>query len=320
MRAEAKPALPALTPLTLSMMAWQVIAYGNAVYRISINPNTGAVRLNPVSAYEVATGGVVPESWMYSIEQERPGNGEPLKSTVPYDGIVHVRYLPHPSTPWQGVSQLVAAGVSAEVLANIERSLKLRCLHPRREHNAPEGRDIGHGHRPNQERTHQRQGAALVLVETTRGFAGTNGEPSEDWVQKRFGAMVPPANLALREASALWILEAMGVPASLHTSQGRALREAYLQFFTGTLEPIASLMEAELSEKLERKITLYFPAAAFESDMSQRGRTFSSMVKDGLDVDYAAGIVGLPLPVKMAPEPEPVAAPAPVVPIPANAG
>ena len=262
------PFLP-LLPLTLSMMAWQVIAYGNAVYRISINPNTGAVRLNPVSAYEVATGGVVPESWIYSIEQERPGNGEPLKSTVPYDGIVHVRYLPHPSTPWQGVSQLVGAGVSAEVLANIERSLKYDA-------SIPGGNIMPQRDGISATAIAQIKGAltsgrgGLTLVETTRGFAGTNGEPSEDWVQKRFGAMVPPANLALREASALWILEAMGVPASLHTSQGRALREAYLQFFTGTLEPIASLMEAELSEKLERKITLYFPAA-FESDMSAKG-------------------------------------------------
>ena len=108
-------------------------------------------------------------------------------------------------------------------------------------------------------------------------------------------------------------MDALGIPAALHTSAGAAQREAYRHFFTATIEPLGALIEAELSEKLERSISLYFPAV-FESDLSARSRAFSSMIKDGLDVDYAAGIVGLPLPVKMAPEPEPVAAPTPVVP------
>ena len=63
MLARPKPAMPALTPLTLSMMARQTVALGNAVYRIGINPRTGTPRLNPVAAYELA-GGWSPDSWM----------------------------------------------------------------------------------------------------------------------------------------------------------------------------------------------------------------------------------------------------------------
>ena len=71
---------------------------------------------------------------------------------------------------------------------------------------------------------------------------------------------------------------------------GGAKREDYRHFFQSTVLSLKSLIEAELSEKLEREITLFFPAI-FESDISARSRGLSSMVKDGFDVDYAAGIV-----------------------------
>ena len=209
------------------------------------------------------------------------------------------------------MAPLVAAGASAEVLALIERSLKYDAM--------PRGGLImplpdGATNAPTQIKAALSQGlGAINLVETTnQGFGqGITAAPKEDWVQKRFGAMVPPASIQLLGEEAAWILDALGVPAGLHGADGGAKREDYRHFFTATILPLKALIEAELSEKLERKITLFFPAV-FESDISARSRGFSSMVKDGLDVDYAAGIVGLPLPVKMAPEPEPVVAPAPV--------
>ena len=47
MSAVVQPAMPALTPLTLSMIARQTIAQGNAVYRISVNPGTGCDPTEP---------------------------------------------------------------------------------------------------------------------------------------------------------------------------------------------------------------------------------------------------------------------------------
>ena len=312
MSATVKPALPTLTPLTLSMIARATIAQGNAVYRISINPSTGAPRLNPVSAYEIS-GGVAPESWVYTTEQERP-TGEPLKATVPYAGIVHVRYLPRSSAPWHGIAPLVAAGASAEVLALVERSLKYDVM-PRGGYIMPQPDGLSASGA-----THLRDAltvgrGGISIVETTaQGFGqGITAAPKEDWVQKRFGAQVPPASITLLGEEAAWILDALGVPAGLHGADGGAKREDYRHFFQSTVLSLKALIEGELSEKLEREITLFFPAI-FESDISARSRGLSSMIKDGFDVNYAAGIVGLPLPVKMAPEPEPVAAPAPVIP------
>ena len=184
MSAVVQPTMPALTPLTLSMIARQTIAQGNSVYRIGVNP-TGPVRLSPVAQYEIS-GGVSPESWTYSTEQERP-TGEPLKATVPYTGIVHVRYFPRPNAPWDGVAPLVAAGASAEVLALIERSLKYDVM-PRGGliMPLPDGTNLN---TPVQLKAALTQGLGAVnLVETTnQGFGqGITAAPKEDWVQKRF--------------------------------------------------------------------------------------------------------------------------------------
>ena len=316
MLAEVQPKIPALSPLLLSMMARQTISLGNAVFQVDVGFD-GQLRLLPVAAYDIS-GNVNPITWRYQIEQERP-TGEPRHSSVEAAGIVHVRYMPRPSAPWEGVSPLISAGATADQLAKIERSLDYDA--------SPRGgliMPLPDGTNPNtplQLKAALKQGLGAVnLVETTnQGFGqGITAAPKEDWVQKRFGAMIPPASIDLREASALWILDALGIPATLHTSQGSAQREAYRHFFTSTIVPLGVLMAEELSEKLEREISFYFPAV-FESDISARSRSFKSMTDAGVEVQYAGESVGMRLPVEMAPEPEPepVVAPAPVVPPPA---
>ena len=189
----------------------------------------------------------IPLTWRYQIEQERP-TGEPRRRSVEAAGIVHVRYMPRPSAPWEGVSPLVSAGATADQLAKIERSLDYDAsprgglIMP-----LPDGIERKRSH-STQGSSNNRALGAVNLVETTnQGFGqGITAAPKEDWVQKRFGAMIPPASIDLREASALWILDALGVPATLHTSQGSAQREAYRHFFTSTIVPLGVLMAAEL--------------------------------------------------------------------------
>ena len=59
----------------------------------------------------------------------------------------------------------------------------------------------------------------------------------------------------------LAVLAALGVPPSLYTSQGAALRESYRHLFGSTIEPLAQLIAAELSEKLEEEVTIQVPGA-----------------------------------------------------------
>ena len=214
MSAVVKPAMPTLTPLTLSMIARETIARGNAVYRISVNPSTGAPRLNPVSAYEIS-GGVAPESWMYTTEQERP-TGEPLKATVPYDGIVHVRYLPRSSAPWHGIAPLVGAGASAEVLALVERSLKYDVMPQWRVHPAParrlwsrNGLGANQG-RPDSGTWGRQPGRNNGPRFRARDHGGTQRGLGTEAVRSPGPAC---QHYQLLGEEAAWILDALGVPA-----------------------------------------------------------------------------------------------------------
>ena len=108
------------------MIARQTVATGNFVGEIGVG--RAGVRLLPVASYSI-TGDSRPESWRYAIKQQRPNGDDPLDldqipaRSFPRRGIVHVRYMPGPSSPWAGQSPLSGAGLTADQLAKVERSL-----------------------------------------------------------------------------------------------------------------------------------------------------------------------------------------------------
>ena len=75
------------------------------------------------------------------------------------------------------------------------------------------------------------------------------------------------------------------------------------------LIPLAKLIAAELSEKLEEEITIVFPQHLL-SDISAQSRGFSSLVKDGYPLEQVHEMLGFPG--DAPPEPEPEPAPVPV--------
>ena len=290
------------------MLARQLMATGNAVFEIS-----RSMKLIPVVAYTIA-GGVDPDTWRYSFKQQRPNGDDPLDldslptRNVPSSGMVHVRYMPSFNAPWHGVSPLTRAGLTASGLALIERSLK-------EDSTLPTGGMLpipdGAG-----EAAATQAAAALAsgrgkttLIETlVAGWGqGTEAAPKGDWDQKRFGPNIPATSIEAREKAGEFLMDAMGVPSSLHRSDGGAQRESYRHFFNSTVETLGALIAAELSEKLERTIRLDFPQA-FKSDMVARGRTLKSLIDSGVPPREAGKVVGLPeaaLPVELPPEPPP---------------
>ena len=309
MLAEPQPSTPALTPLVLSMMARQTLAAGNATFEIRVNRTTGELQLLPVGEYEI-DGDVAPETWRYLVDQEKP-NGDRSRRAVPYGGMVHVRYMPRPAAPWAGVAPLVAAGMSATQYAKIEKSLDMDAGPPSGLLlTMPDGtpQDIVDAAAA---AVKTGRGGISLIGTTAAGFGqGTQASPKKDWEQTRFGPMVPATSIDLREKTALWILDALGVPATLHTSQGGAQREAYRHLFTATIVPLGALIAAELSEKLGRPIRFEFPVE-FESDISARTRAFNTLVDAGVKPVVAAAKVGLELTEADIEEPEPAP---PVVP------
>lgn len=290
MLSEIMPAHPALTPLTLSMIARQTVGLGNSVFLLEVSRARG-LRLIPVGGYEVS-GGALPESWVYEVEQGLP-SGDIARRVVPYVGVVHVRYTPRPSAPWAGVSPLSGAGLTAETLAYVERSLGWDAggatgrLLPMPDGATPEqmnqiARALSSG-----------KGMLSPIESTAGGFgAGPQSAPKADWGQKRFGPEIPATSISLRDSSALWILDAMGIPAALHTSAGAAQREAYRHFFTATVEPLGALIIHEISQKFETEYKIRFPERV-RSDISALSRARKSFIDSGMDPAEADKIIGI---------------------------
>ena len=315
----------ALSPLTLAMLARQTIGLGNAVFVIDVSRRTGDIRLLPVAHYLV-DGGPNPDSWRYTVRQQRPNGEDPLSiddlpvRVLPAEGIVHVRYMPSPYSPWQGVAPLSRAGISADTLAKIERSLTYDASVPTGGL-LPLPDNVGEAGKTAAFAAISEGKGKTTLVETMAAAwkGDAQGAPQKDWAQVRFGAMVPEASISLRDSTLLSILATLGVPPALYTSAGAALREAFRQLFSDTILPLGALIQHELSEKLERAVIIRFPEV-FKTDINARSRSFASWLQNGVDPQYAAKAIGLPLPVEMAPEPEPEPAPEPPAAVPpANA-
>ena len=188
-----------------------------------------------------------------------PNGDEPIDpenlpvTELPTGRVVHVRYMPRPAAPWQGVSPLVAAGISAETLAYIERSLSYDAK-PRGGLIMPQPDGIStRGIQQVTTAITEGQGRITPIETTAKGFGqGDSAAPKSDWEQKRFGALIPATSIDLREKFTLAVMEIMGIPASLHTSAGAAQRESYRHFFTATIEPLGKLIQEELSAKMGR--------------------------------------------------------------------
>ena len=107
-----------ITPDFLAGVGRSLIWPGESLFLIEVV--SGAVRLFPISSYEVF-GGHDPRSWIYRVEVSGPNGATVFKR--PAASILHLRYSVDPSKPWRGVGPLQRARISSRVLAEIESAL-----------------------------------------------------------------------------------------------------------------------------------------------------------------------------------------------------
>ncbi len=70
------------------------------------------------------------------------------------------------------------------------------------------------------------------------------------------------------------------------------LRESWRQFLFGSVAPMARLIAAELSAKLETEVSLEFGELR-ASDLTGRARAFGTLRQNGVSIESAARICGL---------------------------
>ena len=288
--ADVHPAVPALSPGLLSMIARQALLKGNAVLAIDLSA-TADIELMPAARYEV-TGGVRPSSWRYEIDLNSPDGMAEVRN-IAGAGVVHYRIGSTFAKPWHGVSPLVNAGFTADQLANMERRLA-------QEANARVGYllpvpDATPPKRVKQIRDDLSKIAGnIAITETTsRGFGqGRLAAPAGDWDVKRFGPNIPPSNIVLRDSAALAVMGDLGVPPALYAGDGGALREAFRQLLTGGILPLANLLAAELSEKFEFDVRFTFRRLA-AADIAARARAYGTLIGASMAPEQAGVVSGI---------------------------
>ena len=282
----------ALHPRMLATIGRALIRGGELVLLIDVDPS-GRVRLSPAADFDV-TGDHEEATWIYRLNMAGPSRYT-TRANVPGESVVHLKYQTDPQRPWRGVGPLQSAALAGRLSAETAAALADQESGPRGSllplpvdgddpTIAPLKADI------------RNLAGKLAFVESARTMApsGAANAPRGDWDTKRIGADPPRAEVELMGAASVEVMNACGVPPSLFSvrGDGTAQRESFRRLLHSTVQPLARILAAELSEKLEAPIALNFDSL-FAADLSGRARAFQSMVGGGMDVAKAAGLAGL---------------------------
>ena len=97
------------------------------------------------------------------------------------------------------------------------------------------------------------RGRALLLETVAAAWGeGRSAAPQRDWQATRLGPNPPVALATVRKDAFNAVLAACGCSVAMFDdSDGTSKREALRQFFLGTVQPLARMLEAELGARLE---------------------------------------------------------------------
>ena len=289
---EPESAAQLLTPLRMMQMGRRLVLSGNYVAPIEIVRRDIALRTS--RHFSIVGGGIDESSWLYEIELAAPFHIETRRVLSP--GVFHVRIAPDIREPWYGTSPLLAAGISADLLARVEAKTSEELKSPVGSVlPVPEG--MGDDNKKAMQTDLGKIAGGTMLVETQAGGHGQGRQyaPQLEWTPKRIGAMIPESHVTLRSDVARDVCAALGIPPALYAgSDGGSLREGYRQLLTSTLEPLAEIIAAEFREKVGYPVTLNFRRLA-AADIAARARAYGTLVAGGVDRDEAAAVAGLDL-------------------------
>ena len=279
----------ALSPGILEMLAREIIRRGDCLFMIDVHE--GALALLPVAHWDVY-GGYRPSTWRYQATLAAPDDSYTVELTS--EQVVHVRYGASPSQPWRGISPFAACPSTSHLAGMIETRLgeevgaAVATLIP-----IPEGTTTTQTEVLRDSLANLRGKLALVPSAGGGWGAGDRAAPRTGWRTERLGADPPDSLAKLRTDTAVHILAAAGVPVELFSGgEGTSSREAFRRFLHASVAPVARLIEAELSAKLETAVSFNFDQL-FAADIQGRARAFQSLVGGGMDVSEALAVTGL---------------------------
>ena len=245
--------------------------------------------LVPASTFDIRGG---PNDWAYRCDFAGPSSS--VSRFLPAQSVLHFRINADPSQPWKGQAAHSLATATAATAANAEASAtgEARIAISRL---IPVASTLTPGQRDDTTTTladELKRGGyfALSLIGARPGA----GERMSRLSVKPVQPDPSEGHLALRRSAALELIEAAGVPAVLADPRAEAQgqREGFRRFVHATIEPMARIVEAELTAKAGLPCALIF-ASLFAAHLAGRGRALKQMVESGVALVDALDTVGL---------------------------
>ena len=283
----------AVTPGVLAQIGRDLIRAGQSLHVIDVD-RLGRVSLLPAASWHFQ-GGAHPRTW--TVRATYYGPSTSTTRHLPFSGVVFVVWGSTPGAPYVGTGPLAFAHTTARLQSETERSLADEAAGPLA-HLLPVPADGGDGSEDDplaelKADIRTARGRALLLETVAAGWGdGRSAAPGRDWQPSRLGPTPPESMVAARLDAFGAVLGATGTPPSLYMdADGTAQREAVRRWHLGTVLPLARILEAELSSKLEAETRLRFDA--YPLDLAGRAQAFQKLVAGGVAVSEALTTSGL---------------------------
>jgi phage portal protein BeeE len=260
-----------LTRRTLALLGRSLSLRGEAVFLMRED------MLVPCSDWDLRTRSGKPSAYRVSIPEAGGGTSQIALAAE----VLHVRVGCDPAAPYYGTAPLKRASLTAGMLNAVELALSEVF------ENAPLGSQIvPFPETPDTDmaamgRSFRGQRGRVLMRESVSVSAAGGPAPVADWKPADVTpdlerAMTPETLSAARDA----VASAFGVLPSLFASnaQGPLVREAQRHLAQWTLQPVASLVAEEASEKLGAEISLDLMTPLQAYDSGGRARSLSATV------------------------------------------
>ncbi len=280
-------------PATLAQIGRDLVRSGDSMHVIRMGAD-GTVRLIPASSWHFE-GGHDPATW--TVRATCYGPSTSTTWNLPVSSIVFVRWGGTPGQPYVGTGPLSWAHTTARLQSEAERSLAAEAGGPLAQLLAvPQDGGDGSDDDPLKllkADIASARGKALLIETTSAGWGdGRGAAPQKDLVASRLGPQPPDSMVAVSKDAFARVLAACGCsPALFDDSDGTAKREALRQWYLGTVQPLARLLQAELTAKLETNVGLRFDL--YNVDLAGRAQAFQKLVAGGVGVNEALATSGL---------------------------
>ena len=286
----------AISPRVLAQIGRDLVRVGESLHVIRMSG--GRLRLFPASTW-YWQGGADPADWTCTASVYGPSGSSTWR--LPQSSVVFLAWGSPTARPYHGLGPAAWAAETARLAGNSERSLAdeaggpVAALLP-----VPEGHDAGSDDDDDggelaglRKDIGAARGKALLVETTASGYGeGRGSAPTRDWDPRYLHPAPTDAMVKLAETAFARVLASCGCsPALFDDSDGTSKREALRQFHLGTVQPLARILERELSEKFATPVRLRFDL--YNVDLAGRAQAFQKLVAGGVAVNEALVTAGL---------------------------